>query len=120
MQLTEKHLIKRSHRHFKEIDKEAFLSKNLFNSAVYICRLAFFSDKPIPSFNKLYHQLKIREDYKALPSKVAQLVIKQVDKCFKSYLQAKKAYAEDKTKFLGEPRLPGYKHKTCMKKCFTL
>jgi IS605 OrfB family transposase len=89
----------------------AFKSKNLFNSALYICRQAFFALRPVPGFNRLYHQLKTEEDYKALPSKVAQLVFKQVDKCFKSYFEAKKAWLADPSKFLGEPRIPNYKDK---------
>ena len=111
MRLVEKHLIKRSHPCFKEIDSMAFKSKNLFNSALYICRQAFFTKEPIPGFNRLYHQLKASEDYKALPSKVAQLVFKQVDKSFKSYFEAKKVYLVDSSKFLGEPKLPKYKNK---------
>jgi IS605 OrfB family transposase len=93
------------------VDRIAFLAKNLFNSALYICRQAFFNKKPIPGFNRLYHQLKDSGDYKALPSKVAQLVFKQVDKSFKSYFEAKKAYSANPSKFLGEPRLPKYKDK---------
>lgn len=111
MRLTQRHIIKRSHRRFKEIDKTAFASKNLYNSAVYVCRQAFFEGTGVPNFNKLYHTLKSGDDYKALPSKVAQLVIRQVDRCFKSYFEAVKAYKEDPDKFLAEPRLPGYKHK---------
>ncbi|MBK1986330.1 transposase [Sphaerospermopsis aphanizomenoides BCCUSP55] len=89
----------------------SFLSKNLFNCAVYLCRQAFFSGQPIPTFNQIYHSLKNTDDYKALPSKVAQLVFKQVDKCFKSYQEAKKEYQLNPDKFLGEPKLPKYKHK---------
>lgn len=111
MRLVERHIIKRSHRSFKEIDMMAFKSKNLFNSALYICRQAFFAKEQIPGFNRLYHQLKAGEDYKALPSKVAQLVFKQVDQSFKSYFEAKKVYLADSSKFLGEPKLPKYKNK---------
>ncbi|MDB9446927.1 transposase, partial [Anabaena sp. CS-542/02] len=89
----------------------SFLSKNLFNCAVYLCRKAFFNSQPIPTFNQIYHSLKNSDDYKALPSKVAQLVFKQVDKCFKSYQEAKKEYKLNPDKFLGEPKLPKYKHK---------
>lgn len=71
MLLVEKHIIKASNRHFPEIDKMSFLSKNLFNSALYICRQAFFNARKIPSFNNLYHQLKTGIDYKALPTKEA-------------------------------------------------
>lgn len=95
-----------------EIDNLCFLSKNLYNCAVYQCRQAFFENQPVPSFNQLYHLLKTSGDYKALPAKVSQLVIKQVAKSFKSYYGAAKAYAKDNSKFLGKPKLPQYKHKT--------
>ncbi len=39
------------------------------------------------------------------------MVFKQVDKCFKSYQEAKKEYQLSPDKFLGEPKLPKYKHK---------
>jgi len=111
MLLVEKHIVKTSNKHFKEIDTMSFLSKNLFNSALYICRQAFFNVQKIPSFNNLYHQLKTGIDYKALPSKVAQLVIKQVSNSFNSYSKALKAYKADSSKFLGKPKLPRYKDK---------
>lgn len=112
MKLVEKHLIKPSKSIYTEIDDLAFLSKNLFNCAVYQCRQAFFESQPVPSFNQLYHLLKEGVDYKALPAKVSQLVIKQVAKSFKSYFAALTAYKRDSSKFLGKPKLPRYKHKT--------
>ncbi|MBD2296185.1 IS200/IS605 family element transposase accessory protein TnpB [Anabaena sphaerica FACHB-251] len=111
MRLVERHIIKQNHIRFRKIDKMSFLSKNLFNCAVYLCRQAVFRGQPIPTFNQIYHSLKKSYDYKALPSKVAQLVFKQVDKCFKSYQEAKKEYKLNPGKFLGEPKLPKYKHK---------
>ncbi|MCJ8280559.1 MAG: RNA-guided endonuclease TnpB family protein [Rivularia sp. ALOHA_DT_140] len=111
MRLVERHLIKSTKQSYKELDKLSFLSKNLYNSATYICRQAFFSGKVVPSFNQLYHQLKNGIDYKSLPAKVSQLVIKQVARSFKSFFAAMAAYQQDKSKFLGKPRLPNYKHK---------
>lgn len=112
MKLVEKHLIKPSKGEWQEIDSLCFLAKNLYNCAVYHCRQAFFSGNPVPSFNQLYHLLKFGDDYKALPTKVSQLIIKQVAKSFKSYFAAIKAYSKDNSKFLGKPKLPRYKHKT--------
>lgn len=112
MKLVEKHLIKASKQNWNEVDNLCFLSKNIYNCAVYQCRQAFFKNQPVPSFNQLYHLLKTSEDYKALPAKVSQLVIKQVAKSFKSYFAAVKAYSKDSSKFLGKPKLPNYKHKT--------
>ena len=111
MKLVEKHLIKPSKKIFDEIDKLAFLSKNLYNCAVYQCRQAFFPNQLVPNFNQLYHLLKNGDDYKALPAKVSQLIIKQAHQTFKSYLAALKAYKKDSSKFLGRPKLPKYKHK---------
>lgn len=111
MRLVERHIIKQNNKWFREIDKMSFLSKNLFNCTVYLCRQAFLSGQAIPTFNQIYHSLKNSDDYKALPSKVAQLVFKQVDKCFKSYQKAKKEYKLNPGNFLGEPKLPKYKHK---------
>ena len=112
MKLVEKHLIKSSKPQWSEIDKLCFLSKNLYNLGVYYCRQDFFNQRPVPSFNQLYHLLKTTDDYKALPAKVSQLIIKQIAKSFKSYFAAVKAYAKDKSKFLGKPKLPKYKHKS--------
>ncbi|WP_414625284.1 RNA-guided endonuclease InsQ/TnpB family protein [Calothrix sp. CCY 0018] len=112
MRLVERHLIKSTKPSYKELEKLSFLSKNVYNSATYICRQAFFSGEVVPSFNQLYHQLKNGIDYKSLPAKVSQLVIKQVARSFKSFFAAMAAYKQDKSKFLGKPRLPNYKHKT--------
>ncbi len=111
MRQVQKHLIKESHRRFREIDEAAFASKNLFNSATYLCRQAFFKGSSIPSLNQLYHQLKTGKDYKALPSKVSQIVLKQVTKCFKSYFEALKEYRVNPDNFLSKPKLPNYKNK---------
>ena len=112
MKLVEKHLIKPSKQEWSEIDCISFLAKNLYNCAVYQCRQSFFSNRPVPSFNQLYHLLKTGSDYKALPAKVSQLIIKQVAKSFKSYFAALSEYAKNSSKFLGKPKLPRYKHKT--------
>ena len=111
MKLVEKHIIKSSKAIYQELDQLAFLSKNLYNCALYFCRQAFFQGQPIPTFNQLYHQLKLGVEYKALPCKVSQLVIKQVVRNFKSYFAALREYKKDNSKFLGKPRLPRYKNK---------
>jgi len=111
MKLVQKHLIKKTHKYFQEIDTLAFLSKNLYNCGVYECRQAFFKGQKIPTMTDLHHKLKNGVDYKALPAKVSQLVLKQVEKTFKSYLAAVKEYKKYPDKFTGEPKLPKYKDK---------
>lgn len=41
MQLVEKHIIKRGHKYFEEIDKLCFASKTLYNAANYVIRQNF-------------------------------------------------------------------------------
>jgi IS605 OrfB family transposase len=111
MKLVQRHLIKSSNKDYKKIDKLAFLSKNLYNCAVYINRQAFFNHQPFLTMTDLHHQLKTSVDYQALPAKVSQLILKQVEKTFKSYCQAISQYKKNPDKFTGCPKLPRYKHK---------
>jgi IS605 OrfB family transposase len=109
--LVEKHLIKNNNSIYKEIDHLAFLSKNLYNCGIYLCRQALFSKQQRPNYLELYNLLKSTTDYKALPAKVSQWVLKQVDKAFLSYEETIKEYDKYPDKFTGKPKLPRYKHK---------
>ena len=111
MKLVQKHLIKSNHKDFAKIDKLAFLSKNLYNCALYLSRQAYFKDGKLTTMTDLHHQLKTGVDYKALPAKVSQLVLKQVEKTFKSFFAASKEYKKCPNKFTGKPKLPKYKDK---------
>src|SRR5216684_7122863 len=57
-------------------------------------------------------RLQSHEAYKALPAKVSQQVLKQLADAWKAFREAKAAYNEDPSKYLGRPKLPKYKHKT--------
>lgn len=48
-------------------------------------------------------------DYFALPSQANQQILRKVVKSWKSYFMALKAYIEHPDKFLGKPKMPGYK-----------
>jgi putative transposase len=111
MRLVQRHLIKATDRNYQQIDQLAFLSKNLYNCAVYLNRQAFFQGQPFLTMTELHHALKTGSDYQALPAKVSQLVCLQVEKTFKSYLRAKIEYTKSPDKFTGEPKLPRYKPK---------
>jgi putative transposase len=47
--------------------------------------------------------------YKALPAKVAQQVLRGLEKNWKSYFKGLSEYKENSHKFPGKPRIPGYK-----------
>lgn len=111
MQLVERHVINKNHKHYSELDNLCFLSKNLYNAANYIVRQEFITNSKYINCNSLQKTMKNQVDYKALPAKVSQQVLKLLDKNWKSFFEATKSYQKDPSKFLGKPKLPKYKDK---------
>jgi len=112
MQLTEQHVIDRKDPRYAVIDAAAFASKNLYNAALYEIRQVFIHEEVHIPYEEMDKRMKQHEAYRALPAKVSQQVLKQLDKNWKSFKEGLKAYEEDPSKFIGRPRLPKYKHKT--------
>src|SRR5258708_11169130 len=112
MQLVEQHVISKSDPRYVPIDKVAFASKNLYNAALYEIRQSFIHQGQYLSYQQMDKLMQKHEAYKALPAKVSQQVLMQLDKNWKSFFEAFAAYEEDPSKFLGRPKLPKYKHKT--------
>lgn len=94
MQLVEQHIIKRGSALYAELDKMTFLSKNLYNQALYRIRQFYFDNKKYLGYSKLAHELAYSKqvDYIALPAKVSQWVLKQVDKNFMSFFGSLKSH----------------------------
>lgn len=93
MQLVEQHIIKRNNPIYNELDIMCFASKNLYNQALYRVRQHYFENKTYLNYYSLCKQLtdERQVDYVALPAKVSQWVIKQVDKNFVSFFQSLKS-----------------------------
>lgn len=111
MQLVEQHCIHKSDMRYAAIDAAAFASKNLYNAANYLVRQTFIFEHHYLPYEEVYHRMKGHEAYKALPAKVSQHVLKQLDKNWKSYFAACLVWNEHPEKFLGHPKLPNYKDK---------
>lgn len=111
MQLVEKHIITKYHPFFTECDRVCYLSKNLYNAALYEIRQAFFKDKNYLNYNSIEKLMQQREDYKALPAKVAQQTLRVLDKNFVSFFNALKTYQTQPEKFLARPKITQYKDK---------
>ncbi len=112
MQLVEQHVIGKYDPRYSVIDEAAFKSKNLYNAALYETRQAFIHEGKYLNYHEINRRMKQHEAYKALPRKVSQQVLILLEKNWKSFKEAKKAYEENPSKFTGRPRLPKYKHKT--------
>ena len=112
MHLVEQHVIQRADSRFAAIDQAAFAAKNLYNAALYLVRQSFIFEGRYLGYEAVYHQMKRQEAYRALPTKVAQQVLRLLDKNWQSYFAAYLAYQEASFKFKKPPKLPHYKHKT--------
>jgi putative transposase len=112
MQRVEQHLIDKKDGRYACIDAAAFASKNLYNAALYEIRQAFMKEGRYLNYGEMDKRMQSHEAYKALPSKVAQQVLRLLEKNWKSFFEAVKAYKDDPSKFKARPRLPAYKHKT--------
>lgn len=103
MILTERHIIKQSNSLYNELDNLCFLSKNLYNSALYTVRQFYFTNKKYFNWIKINNQFvsEKQQDYYALPCKVSQQTLKMVDQNMKSFFNAIKAKNS-------KPKLPKY------------
>ncbi|MEG4041415.1 transposase [Microcoleus sp. S1D4] len=112
MQLTERHIIKSTEDRFAQIDELAFKSKNLYNAANYVIRQSFIYGWGYIGYNEMNGLMKSHEAYKAMPAKVSQQILIILDKNWKSFFEAVKAYKADPSKFTSRPKWPKYKDKT--------
>ena len=75
-------------------------------------RQSFFDSGKALSNTDLYHKVSGSNAYKQMPTtKIACSLIRQVCQSWKGYFQAHKNWKINPDKYLGEPRLPSYKHK---------
>lgn len=111
MQLVEQHLIRRSDPRYPAIDQAAFVAKNLYNQALYHIRQSFIHEGKYLPYAAMFHRLKSHETYRALPAKVSNSILIQLHKNWLAFFGKLEAYRADPSKFLGRPRIPGYKEK---------
>jgi putative transposase len=109
--LVEQHIIHRGDPRFAEVDRAVLASKNLYNAANYIWRQAFLSNSKYIPYGKLDKRMQASVDYCALPRKVLQWVLRQLNHDWQTFFAAAKAYARKPAGFTGRPRLPHYKNK---------
>ena len=108
MKRVERHLIKKGSVWFDYCDSITEISRRLYNAAQYTQRQSYFYGHGCLSQAKLDKLFQKHESYKAMPAKVAQLVLQQCADAWKSYFKALEAYNKNSSKFTGRPRLPGY------------
>ncbi|MEO0988329.1 MAG: transposase [Cyanobacteria bacterium J06639_14] len=111
MQLVDRHVIRKTHPFWTEVDNLCFRSKNLFNLANYYVRQYFILENQYQNYTFMANYLKGHEAYKALPAKVSQQTLRRLDESWRSFFAAMAEWRIHPDKFLGRPKLPKYKHK---------
>lgn len=111
MKLVEQHLIRKHDPRFAVIDQATFASKNLYNQATYQIRQAFIHEGKYLPYAEIFHRIKHMECYQALPRKISNSILILIHKNWVAFFKANEAYKADPSKFLGRPKIPGYKDK---------
>lgn len=110
MNLTETHQIRPNHKLYSICDELCFKSKNLYNAALFEFRQSYF-DKETDTLtwqniNRIFNQSN-QFDYRELPSKVSNTVLKKLGNNISSFWSLVK-----KPDYNKKVRLPKYLHKT--------
>lgn len=110
MNLTETHQIRPNHKLYSICDELCFKSKNLYNAALFEFRQSYF-DKEVDTLNwqninRTFNQSN-QFDYRELPSKVSNTVLKKLGNNLSSFWSLIK-----KSDYNKKVRLPKYLHKT--------
>jgi putative transposase len=111
MQLVERRIIKRTDPRCAAIDHAAFASKYLYTAANDIVWQSYIAEGIYLDYHEMRRRIKDHEAYQALPAKVAQWVLRLLDKNWQSIFAAGAARQAAPAKFLGRPKLPGSKDK---------
>lgn len=112
MILSEQHIFKRGSKAFSEFETLCRNANNLYNATMYCVRQEFFAGTILTyeAVNKKFIQEK-QADYYSLPTKISQQIQRIVSSAWKGYFSAIKDYKKNPSKYLGKPRIPGYREK---------
>ena len=110
MNITEIHQIRPNHKLYSICDELCFKSKNLYNAALFEFRQSYF-DKEVDTLtwqnlNRIFNQNN-QFDYRELPSKVSNAVLKKLGNNISSFWSLVKKSDYDR-----KVGLPKYLHKT--------
>ena len=110
MNLTETHKIRPNHKLYSICDELCFKSKNLYNADLFEFRQSYFNKEEDTltwqNINRIFNQSN-QFDYRELPSKVSNTVLKKLGNNISSFCSLVK-----KSDYNKKVRLPKFLHKT--------
>ena len=94
-------------------DEFCWAAKNLRNYANFIIRQEYIKHKKYLNYYTIEKMIRAeRPDcYLKVPAKLTQSIFRELDRNWKSFFKAKSVYYKNPKKFLGPPKMPGYKDK---------
>ena len=101
----------------EHISRLCHLSKNLYNQSNYLLRQQFMNRERQTGYVELVKLFQYpseddnHNNYQKLPAQTAQWTIKRVKQSWNSFFKSIKDYRKHPEKYLGRPRIPGYKSK---------
>ena len=108
MYLTQSNQIRGlSKEQYNVLREMCWISKNLYNVALYNVRQYYFTEKKFLKYESNYHVCKENENYKLLQAGISQQTLKVVDRSFKSFFNLIKKAKTGDYRFQ-DIRLPKY------------
>ena len=113
MKIVERHIIKKIDKRWKSLDNICFLSKNLYNSALYYIRKHKEETGKFIRYNDLEREFKLNNqpDYRIMPINSSQQALMMVDKSLTVYFKLLSKWKKDNKSLNGCPKFPKYKDK---------
>lgn len=87
------HQITKRHKDYEKLDHLCFLSKNLYNSALYVVRQHYFDTGEYLNYYEVNKRFckENQSDYRSLPAQVAQQTLKLLDATYLSFFKSMRA-----------------------------
>lgn len=105
-------IVKKKDPLYYVLDDLAYRSKNVYNSALYLCRQLYENTGYTYNYYELYKLYNENCESYGLPTQTYQQILRDVVAVTSSFKKSEKEYYNDSSRFLGKPKFPKFKHKT--------
>lgn len=105
-------IVKKKDPLYQVLDDLAYRSKNVYNSALYLCRQLYKSTGYTYNYYEMYKLYNENCESYGLPAQSYRLILRDVATVTSSFKKAEKEYYNNPSKFQGKPQFPRFKHKT--------
>lgn len=105
-------IVKKKDPLYPILDDLAYRAKNVYNSALYLCKKLYENTGYTYNYCELYKLYNGNCENYGLPAQSYRLILRDVATVTSSFKKAEKEYYNNPSKFQGKPQFPRFKHKT--------